>query len=46
MRVAATIFNQNYFDGDRYEAEKQGEAVATRHAVRVRGSLGMTERIL
>ncbi len=30
MRVGATIFNQNYTDWDRYEAEERGEAVATR----------------
>jgi alkanesulfonate monooxygenase SsuD/methylene tetrahydromethanopterin reductase-like flavin-dependent oxidoreductase (luciferase family) len=28
MRVGATIFNQNYTDWDRYEAEERGEAVA------------------
>ena len=27
MRVGATIFNQNYGDWDRYEAEERGEAV-------------------
>ncbi len=27
MRVGATIFNQNYTDWDRYEAEERGEAV-------------------
>jgi alkanesulfonate monooxygenase SsuD/methylene tetrahydromethanopterin reductase-like flavin-dependent oxidoreductase (luciferase family) len=33
MRVGATIFNQNYRDWDRYEAEEQGRAVP-RRAVR------------
>ena len=33
MRVGATIFNQNYKDWDRYEAEEQGKAVP-RRAVR------------
>ena len=33
MRVGATIFNQNYNDWDRYEAEEQGKAVP-KHAVR------------
>ena len=28
MRVGATIFNQNYTDWDRYEAEERGEKVA------------------
>lgn len=28
MRVGATIFNQNYTDWDRYEAEERGERVA------------------
>src|SRR5258706_5573834 len=28
MRVGATIFNQNYNDWDRYEAEEQGKPVA------------------
>jgi len=28
MRVGATIFNQNYTDWDRYEAEERGESVA------------------
>jgi alkanesulfonate monooxygenase SsuD/methylene tetrahydromethanopterin reductase-like flavin-dependent oxidoreductase (luciferase family) len=30
MRVGATIFNQNYSDWDRYEAEERGEKVAAR----------------
>lgn len=30
MRVGATIFNQNYTDWDRYEAEERGEAVPAR----------------
>lgn len=30
MRVGATIFNQNYGDWDRYEAEERGEAVPSR----------------
>ena len=30
MRVSATIFNQNYTDWDRYEAEERGEPVASR----------------
>jgi len=30
MRVGATIFNQNYGDWDRYEAEERGESVAAR----------------
>ena len=30
MRVGATIFNQNYNDWDRYEAEEHGEPVAPR----------------
>ena len=30
MRIGATLFNQNYADWDRYEAEERGEAVATR----------------
>ena len=30
MRVGATIFNQNYNDWDRYEAEEQGKPVAKR----------------
>ena len=30
MRVSATIFNQNYTDWDRYEAEERGERVAAR----------------
>ncbi len=30
MRVGATIFNQNYTDWDRYEAEERGERVAGR----------------
>jgi alkanesulfonate monooxygenase SsuD/methylene tetrahydromethanopterin reductase-like flavin-dependent oxidoreductase (luciferase family) len=29
MRVGATIFNQNYTDWDRYEAEERGENVST-----------------
>jgi len=29
MRVGATIFNQNYTDWDRYEAEERGEHVST-----------------
>jgi len=33
MRVGATIFNQNYLDWDRYEAEEQGKAVS-KNAVR------------
>ncbi len=32
MRVGATIFNQNYTDWDRYEAEERGEAVPSRPA--------------
>ncbi len=32
MRVGATIFNQNYGDWDRYEAEEQGKSVAKRAA--------------
>jgi alkanesulfonate monooxygenase SsuD/methylene tetrahydromethanopterin reductase-like flavin-dependent oxidoreductase (luciferase family) len=32
MRVGATIFNQNYADWDRYEAEEQGKPVAKRAA--------------
>ncbi|MCB1748246.1 MAG: LLM class flavin-dependent oxidoreductase [Gammaproteobacteria bacterium] len=32
MRVGATIFNQNYGDWDRYEAEERGEAVPPRPA--------------
>jgi alkanesulfonate monooxygenase SsuD/methylene tetrahydromethanopterin reductase-like flavin-dependent oxidoreductase (luciferase family) len=32
MRVGATIFNQNYGDWDRYEAEEQGKPVAKRAA--------------
>ena len=27
MRVGATIFNQNYNDWDRYEAEEKGQSV-------------------
>ena len=27
MRIGATIFNQNYTDWDRYEAEERGDAV-------------------
>jgi len=30
MRVGATIFNQNYTDWDRYEAEERGESVEAR----------------
>jgi alkanesulfonate monooxygenase SsuD/methylene tetrahydromethanopterin reductase-like flavin-dependent oxidoreductase (luciferase family) len=30
MRVGATIFNQNYTDWDRYEAEEHGQAVGAR----------------
>lgn len=30
MRVGATVFNQNYTDWDRYEAEERGEAVPPR----------------
>lgn len=30
MRVGATIFNQNYTDWDRYEAEERGDSVAER----------------
>ncbi len=30
MRVGATIFNQNYSDWDRYEAEERGKAVSKR----------------
>ena len=32
MRVGATVFNQNYADWDRYEAEERGETVAGRPA--------------
>lgn len=32
MRIGATIFNQNYTDWDRYEAEERGDAVAARPA--------------
>ena len=32
MRVGATLFNQNYADWDRYEAEERGDAVAPRPA--------------
>ena len=32
MRVGATIFNQNYNDWDRYEAEEKGQSVAKRPA--------------
>ena len=32
MRIGATIFNQNYGDWDRYEAEEQGKPVARRPA--------------
>jgi len=30
MRIGATIFNQNYHDWDRYEAEEQGKSVPKR----------------
>lgn len=30
MRIGATVFNQNYDDWDRYEAEERGEAVPAR----------------
>lgn len=30
MRIGATVFNQNYTDWDRYEAEERGEAVPAR----------------
>lgn len=30
MRIGATIFNQNYRDWDRYEAEEKGQSVAKR----------------
>lgn len=30
MRIGATIFNQNYLDWDRYEAEEKGDKVAAR----------------
>src|SRR5580658_4985631 len=33
MRVAATIFNQNYTDWDRYESEEKGQSVAARPAL-------------
>ena len=33
MRVGATIFNQNYADWDRYEAEEKGQPVAARPAL-------------
>ena len=33
MRVAATIFNQNYADWDRYEAEEKGQPVAAHPAL-------------
>jgi alkanesulfonate monooxygenase SsuD/methylene tetrahydromethanopterin reductase-like flavin-dependent oxidoreductase (luciferase family) len=33
MRVAATIFNQNYTDWDRYESEEKGQPVAARPAL-------------
>jgi len=33
MRVAATIFNQNYADWDRYEAEEKGQPTAARPAL-------------
>lgn len=32
MRIGATIFNQNYADWDRYEAEEQGKSVPKRAA--------------
>lgn len=32
MRIGATIFNQNYTDWDRYEAEEQGKSVPKRAA--------------
>jgi len=32
MRIGATIFNQNYGDWDRYEAEEQGKSVPKRAA--------------
>ena len=32
MRIGATIFNQNYGDWDRYEAEEQGQSVPKRAA--------------
>ncbi len=32
MRIGATLFNQNYTDWDRYEAEERGDAVASRPA--------------
>jgi len=32
MRIGATIFNQNYTDWDRYEAEEQGKSVSRRAA--------------
>ena len=32
MRIGATIFNQNYNDWDRYEAEEQGKSVPRRAA--------------
>jgi hypothetical protein len=32
MRVGACIFNQNYNDWDRYEAEERGKAVPKRAA--------------
>ena len=30
MRIGATIFNQNYADWDRYEAEEKGQSVPKR----------------
>ena len=30
MRIGATIFNQNYRDWDRYEAEEKGDKVPQR----------------
>ena len=33
MRVGATIFNQNYNDWDRYEAEEKGQSVSARPAL-------------
>ena len=35
MRVGATLFNQNYTDWDRYEAEERGETVRGREEGRV-----------
>ncbi len=39
MRVGATIFNQNYTDWDRYEAEERGEQVAA-HPPRIADDTG------